>query len=58
MLLALVVSTALAGGVTVEERSAGQISADLAAGRTTSEAVTRAYLDRIAAAVTARMALD
>ena len=49
MLLALVVSTALAGGVTVEERSAGQISADLAAGRTTSEAVTRAYLDRIAA---------
>jgi len=49
MFLALVASTALASAYPVEERSAGQIAADLAAGRTTSEAVTRAYLERIAA---------
>ena len=45
----MVVSTALAGAYPVEERSAAQIAADLAAGRATSEAVTQAYLDRIAA---------
>ncbi len=50
MFLALVASTALAGAAyPVEERSAAQIAADLAAGRATSEAVTQAYLDRIAA---------
>lgn len=49
MVLVFAALAALAGAYPVEERSAAQIAADLAAGRTTSEAVTRAYLDRIAA---------
>jgi amidase len=34
--------------LTVEERSIAELQADMAAGRATSEAITRAYLDRIA----------
>src|SRR5262245_15319871 len=33
----------------VEPRTVAQISADIASGKTTSEAVTKGYLDRIAA---------
>jgi amidase len=40
---------AAATGYAVEERSIAQLQADMSHGRTTAEAVTRAYLDRIAA---------
>ncbi len=50
MIQTLILAAALAASAyPVEERSLAQIEADLAAGRTTSQAVTRAYLDRIAA---------
>jgi amidase len=50
MLSGLIFAAALAGApYPVAEMSIGQIEADLAAGRTTSVAVTQAYLDRIAA---------
>jgi len=46
--LALVIAIPAAAQTRVEERSAADLQADMAAGRATSVAITRAYLDRIA----------
>ena len=49
MIQAMLLAAALsAAAYPVEEKSVAEIKADLASGRTTAEAVTRAYLDRIA----------